>query len=870
MDKIYVLNNGKVWVQLDTTYPQVMSYYLAESDGTLNGGCSEHGSIIKINGAPYTAEIEFKPISDTKAEYYISVKGVTLGDKLTEISFISAIYLEENRVCKTIYSVEGDFEDCGLELTFTTPILVTADEKESIAVSKFNIEKGFEYIGTAENSDAFCQDECSFAFMWNTSVAAGLYTPSATHRPYIAEVTEEKTAKFFEGTYYHRFIDGHRAAKETPDGVITETDYKIMVGLVSDVNNNNIVDWQDAALWLRTVIPQLPEDLKNMFKYGNWRQLHLAFPKAGGDFHTNPVFTVVYSTMVQLLQMQKQIFALTDGTVNCSYETVGWQGRGHDYGWPDLSEQPFNPAIGDVEYFKSFRERLAEYGADLSFHINQTDISDITSCLYRRGSAPSPFGNFLVKAEQVSYPHRTFGWTGFSISHYADFRKGYSRNRQDAFVEKYFAPFAMYTDVMVDRPSLGFRGVEEKYAKARNIQHWEALGTHMATEYYKPEKFLNGQFMFNCYKYPNVIDEFVTACLIQRGSFIRTQEDRIFGNTRYGADGQANWYLDGNFRAEAFARMIYMSSLYNGFLRDQGIRYFEETETEKRVYYGKNTCITYDKETDTYVTFMGDTFIADCQTRIVPEADNAHRCFVYSSNPINLEWVLPEMWQDCAEIYLYRVTVNGKRKPQRLAVKNGRVSLNIPCDKYKFYILSDILLENNMAEEPDYAKEAELTASCSVYVEGEEMIVAPGMDRLMIPASASPDGDWRKTIMMSNDIMADDEGNIYYYYPCCQRCVTDGDKDTAWRVTFDGQNSAWINFDFRDDVFDISSISIDFKCKAPDLRVKVIGVSGGKETELYCGTDLDISVDGKAISQIKIMLLSETKESTYVRNISIH
>lgn len=860
------LENEYISVMVDSEYPQVLEYCFKQTGGILKGGDNLHNSTVKVNGEPCRANISFKQVDKISAEYKI-LFSYTAKNGPVKAGFVSRIYLYENSVYKTIENVFGDMDDRGFEIAFMTPLLVAYSQEDALAVSSFDIDCSFERIGKVSNLDSFIKENCAFTFMWNENAAAGVYTPSASHCPYTVEVTYDKCGKIYEGVYYHRYKDGHRSEYETSDGKIFETKYTVIVGITGDKNLNGTIDWQDAALWQRDVIPQPDEKLKNFFDYGEWRQVHLAFPKAGGDYYSNPVFTIVYSTLKQLLETQKRIFRLTDGTVRKSYEMVGWQGRGHDYGWPDLSEQPFNPAIGTVEYFNSFRKQFEEYGGDLSFHINQTDISDYTSCLYRRGGVPHVFGNAQIKAEQLAYDYNTFGWTGFSLSHYEDFRRGYARARQDAFAEKYFSPFIMYSDVMLDRPAFGYSHIEEQYAKARNMQHWKALGINMATEYYAPEKYLNGQFMFNTYKFPTVIDSFMTSGRIQLHN---TQENKnkdcLFGIKVSIFPGcESNWYLDGNRFAEKQAYSIYMYSYYNAFLRRKGICSYSENDKSVTVHYGKDTTAEYDKKTDTFCVKCGDTLIADENTRLIPDVYDKHRAFMFSISDRAVNWVLPEMWRGRSELYLYRMTVNGRRFAYTVKSEKNTVLLRLKAGEY--YILYDE--KKSEPDVTDYSFATDITASCSEYISSDEFDVSGGMQRRMIPAESSPDKDWRKTIMLLNDRMADTNGNIYYYYPCCCRTVADGDDDTYWRAVFDGEGNAEIKLDFRGELISVKQIEIDSDIKDNILCV-VIGIDAEGEKILYSGSPCKIEISETKLFGIKLKFKGKKTEIFTVKRISVY
>lgn len=854
-----VIENEIISVKLDNNYPQAMSYNLKSTNGVLHGGRANCDGAIIVNGKVCKSESAIEKLSKDRARYSVNIPEIST-------KFDCIFTLKDNCVYKTIENIVGDRDDESFEITFPTPVLTTISPEEAVAVSSFHIDGGFEKIGKVSDLGEFSRENCAFAFMWNEKIAAGVYTPSATHCPYTVEVTYGKVGNIYPGCHYHRYKDGGLARYETPDGIIHDNKYTLIVGLVGDVNENGIIDWQDAALWQRGIIPAPSKELKDFFEYGDWRQAHLAFPKAGGDYYSNPIFTIVYATLNQLEETLRRISNLTDGIGRKSVETVGWQGRGHDYGWPDLSEQPFNPAVGNIEYFKSFREKFQKYGCDLSFHINQTDISDYTSCLYRRGGIMHPFGNANVRTLDNVYPYNTFGWSGFALCHYEDFRRGYTFARQDAFIKKYFAPFIMYSDVMVDRPAFGFRHEEEKYAKARNIQHLRAHGINMATEYYTPEKYLNGQFMFNTYKFPSLIDSFMTSGRIQlHNSSENKNEDLLFGIMVRDYKGcESNWYLDGNRFAEKQTYSIYMYSIYNAFLNRQGIREVCDDEQYRTLKFGSKTTVKYDKASDGYTVLYGDTLVADQNKRIIPDLELKDRAFIYSDKDESLEWTLPDIFYDYDQLYLYRMTPNGRMEETVLEVSGDTVAIELK--KEVFYILYTD--KKPMCESPDYAFESLISSNSAEYSPNASFDVSGGMERKCIPHSLSPDGDWRKTIMMLNDRMADDNG-IYYYFPCCARAVADGDENTYWLALRENQgDTAEIQFDFDGYEYNISRVEIEI-LSCENVQCTAYGFVGGAETEIFSGKPGNIEFEIGKVEKIRIVFRIENGKELKIKKISI-
>jgi len=463
-DLLVTLENEHLSVRLNRQYPQVFDYTLA--DGRCMKGSGEYGEqTVSVNGKAYPAQVELEQPQKDQAVYHVTLEEVELGGQTRTLTFDCVFALEDGVLVKTIEHVTGDAEGTPLTITLEGATLQvdSTQQQAQLAVNGGNENTIF----SLDSCTDLTKNDLSYAFVSGDGVSGTLYQQDQYGHPFQARVSstaQGKTAAIYETGYVVRLSDGTIPEKETEKGKTQPIGYTVRVYLCGDENENGTVDWQDSALWVRGQIPQVPDDLKDHFLGGNWKQVHGAFP---GNADTNAAnftgSTVVFSTPEQLIEIQRQLSNMTDGLSKQGFALVGWQGRGHDYGWPNINEVPLNPVYESVEKYRQAQQDIQQYGGHLGFHLNMTDMAT-NSESYLRGDEPSVFGNRSSSTGQLQYSN--FGWSAYKICHFADYL--YAMNRQDAFVERFEAPFILYQDVLLDYPMNGSGVNEERYAKPRD------------------------------------------------------------------------------------------------------------------------------------------------------------------------------------------------------------------------------------------------------------------------------------------------------------------------------------------------------------------------------------------------------------------
>ncbi|WP_418666613.1 hypothetical protein [Allofournierella sp.] len=689
--QLMVLENTDVRIELNKAFPTVYRYRLKGND-TVFGGAALTQNTVKINGSAYTPQnvtVTSEP-ANKAVQYHVEISGVSVGTETKAVSFDVRYTLSGSELAMTIGNVTGDVENQRFQITLDAPVITLAGSEPDAKIAYGGVNGNGGSGVKAISGGSLNTGSVSWPFLASSHAAAAVYTQDQWNRPYTVKISGGNGEIWSDG-YYHRMADGVRPIKDAENGLTTEIIYRQTVYLCADANGNGTVDWQDAALWTRTQIPQMPQSVRNFFNGGGWAQTHAAFPGNGqaGYVGNYKGFTTVYSTIDQLLEVQRQIYHLTDGMGKFTMEVVGWNGRGHDYGWPNINEVTFNPALGTEANFRAAQTAIQQYGGDLSFHTNMSDMTD-NSASYLRNTAQSPYGNGSSNTNQRSYGSNVFGWNAWFISHFKDLP--YALNRQDAFIGaggRFLAPQFLYSDVMLDKPAsqLGTTAADEQYAKFRLTDHYRTLGSSLATEYYYSEKRTGGLFLMKNYSSPSLVDQFINA---GQTIFNDTRNVNVQAQDYIWASLYSDTYRDGNLNvastgagnAAALDQVeeLFLLGYVNGFVAQHGLLSYgtdaagQFTQWGDGVQYrvsGNTLTVTKNGKTVALLKLANGRITGDC---FVPAYhDASKRIFAYSSAGGAKTWDIPAD-VSAQNFKLYRLTESGRVFVDELSKTAGQIS----------------------------------------------------------------------------------------------------------------------------------------------------------------------------------------------------
>ncbi len=921
------IESSALIVDLDPNYPQVITYTLLGNNGFIEGSQpldNPSDYRITINDVDYEVSVAFSVESANNAEYIVTANNVDLDGAgplaARTVTIQYEFTVEGTTLTKKITAITGDDASAPFRVQLKYPIMSVNDGNmidTGVAVSNIGgIQSptlGYTYNQTSDfiwtlqdmydayivyNSDLFRDnhflEQVAYAFVWNDKAVGGVHTPSSFDRPYTMRLRYNdsfaKTADIYDGVYYHRLADGHRPQNEIELDVLHEIWYESRVHISEDENNNSKVDWQDGALWVREQIPQMPEELRAFFNGGNFHQVHGAFPGPAGQVSHFKGFTVVNSSLDQLEEIQRQTHHMTDGVGKQSYEYVGWNGRGHDYGWPSINEIYYNPALGTDAKMAAVKSTMDNYGGDLSFHVNMTDMTT-NSNAYLRGSNPSMYGNAEIATSGLQYGTTVFGWDAYQISHYTDVRAGYPFNRQDAFVDRFWAPLIIYQDVMIDYPKGVYGKAEERYAKKREIDHWAAHGTYAATEYYDAEKRLNGGFIFKVEnRAPAVLDSFINAgkTIFQSTRTYQTQpQDYIWGTffSDTERNGNINIGYDQNFSAVALTKMTFLYSLLNGYLAHHGIQEYEDTATHTYTRWGDNVIYEYDKATQAIKVTHDDVVIAKGNDRFIPAFDGTDRIFVYGVEAGQANtWTLPDDWSSYSTLDLFELTTEGRSYVDTIYVNSNQVTLNTKA--LTGYVL---VPSNSSNRDVVYGANLSLHAKVTASSHAEDGYNSTthsytGTEFRTITNANAPGGDWTTVLKDMTPAMIDSLGTITYQALVLGAFTADGVQSTYWTPNIDtnvgsidmADGEAWVEYELGE-YLPVNKFVIQEAGAAGDqvtsFRIDYYSSPHGYFLPLYNGTNIPltaIQTDVVFTNKIRLVLTGAESNSPKISEFEIY
>lgn len=855
-DLLVTLENEHLSVRLNRQYPQVFDYTLA--DGRCMKGSGEYGEqTVSVNGKAYPAQVELEQPQKDQAVYHVTLEEVELGGQTRTLTFDCVFALEDGVLVKTIEHVTGDAEGTPLTITLEGATLQvdSTQQQAQLAVNGGNENTIF----SLDSCTDLTKNDLSYAFVSGDGVSGTLYQQDQYGHPFQARVSstaQGKTAAIYETGYVVRLSDGTIPEKETEKGKTQPIGYTVRVYLCGDENENGTVDWQDSALWVRGQIPQVPDDLKDHFLGGNWKQVHGAFP---GNADTNAAnftgSTVVFSTPEQLIEIQRQLSNMTDGLSKQGFALVGWQGRGHDYGRPNINEVPLNPVYESVEKYRQAQQDIQQYGGHLGFHLNMTDMAT-NSESYLRGDEPSVFGNRSSSTGQLQYSN--FGWSAYKICHFADYL--YAMNRRDAFVERFEAPFILYQDVLLDYPMNGSGVNEERYAKYREIQHWKNLGTYAATEYYQSEKRTGGQFMLKNYQQPNPVDEFIIAgqtYIHSTRNYQAIPTDYIWANLC------SDNALTGNIMAtnvmkfaEEETQTMILQQLVNSYVASAGLREYVNEGNVQYTLWGNGIKYEADNQAKTLRVTQDGSDIAriDLSTgrvtgdSFVPAADGSCRLFTFSSEGGEHTWTLPaQITAD--EFELFRLTGEGRMFVQTLHAEDRTLTFEV--EPGVGYVLDYTGKADHTTVYENLNQNVPVKASSrdsEVFMQWEENKDPIGCIKEYLPSELAPEGDWNQLLHDLTPAMFNEEGDLAYFRMAVAGMSTDNLTSTFWQPKQEDvqDGSAWVQFTYPAERT-VQRFRLDFE-GADDLSYLVT----------ICDLDGQVLYEGTAGNHQDILLARET------------
>ena len=695
---------------IDQAFPRVKEYVL--NGNKLSGQVQPINKVV-INKHAVTPEVTYKKVNATTAEYEMKLRDepnlinadmtvrlqvvdnqlhfdvtkivnhnqVTPGQKIDdERKLLSSI----NFLGNSLVSVSSDQAGAKFDgATMSNNTHVSGDDHIAVTNPMKDLAKGYMYgfvstdklaAGVSSNS------QNSYGGGSNDWTRLTAFKQTVGNTNYVGiQSSEWQWEKAYKGIVFPEYT------KELPSAKVVITE---------DANADNKVDWQDGAIAYRSIMnnPQGWEKVKDITAY----RIAMNF----GSQAQNP--------FLMTLDGIKKINLHTDG-LGQGILLKGYGSEGHDSG--HLNYADIGKRIGGVEDFKALIEKAKKYGAHLGIHVNASETYPESKYFNEDILRKNPDGSY------------SYGWNwldqGVNIDAAYDLAHGRLARWEELKNKLGEGLDFIYVDVWGNGQS-GDNGAWATHVLAKEInkQGWRfAIEWGHGGEYDSTFQHWAADLTYGGYTNKG-INSAITR-------FIRNhQKDSWVGDYRsYG--GAADYPLLGGYSMKDFegwqGRSDYNGYVTNLFAHDVMTKYFQHftvskwedgkpvTMTDNGSTYkwtpemkvelvdaANNKVVVTRKSNDVHspqyrertVTLNGRV-IQDGSAYLTPWnwdangkklASDKEKMYYFNTEAGATTWTLPSDWAN-GKVYLYKLTDQGKTEEKEVAVKDGKITLDLTANQ---------------------------------------------------------------------------------------------------------------------------------------------------------------------------------------------
>lgn len=695
---------------IDQAFPRVKEYVL---NGSKLPGQVQPINQVVINKHTVTPEVSYKKVNETTAEYEMKLRDepnlinadmtvrlqvvdnqlhfdvtkivnhnqVTPGQKIDdERKLLSSI----NFLGNSLVSVSNDQAGAKFDgATMSNNTHISGDDHIAVTNPMKDLAKGYMYGFVSTDKLAagvWSNSQNSYGGGSNDWTRLTAFKQTVGNTNYVGiQSSEWQWEKAYKGIVFPEYT------KELPSAKIV---------LTEDANADKKVDWQDGAIAYRSIMnnPQGWEKVKDITAY----RIAMNF----GSQAQNP--------FLMTLDGIKKINLHTDG-LGQGVLLKGYGSEGHDSG--HLNYADIGKRIGGVEDFKALIEKAKKYGAHLGIHVNASETYPESKYFNE---------NILRKNPDGSY---SYGWNwldqGINIDAAYDLAHGRLARWEELKNKLGEGLDFIYVDVWGNGQS-GDNGAWATHVLAKEInkQGWRfAIEWGHGGEYDSTFQHWAADLTYGGYTNKG-INSAITR-------FIRNhQKDSWVGDYRsYG--GAADYPLLGGYSMKDFegwqGRSDYNGYVTNLFAHDVMTKYFQhftvskwedgkpvtmtdngstykwtpemkvelvDAANNKVVVARKSNDVNSPQYRERIVTLNGRV-IQDGSAYLTPwnwdangnklESDK-EKMYYFNTEAGATTWTLPSDWAN-GKVYLYKLTDQGKTEEKEVAVKDGKITLDLTANQ---------------------------------------------------------------------------------------------------------------------------------------------------------------------------------------------
>ena len=695
---------------IDQAFPRVKEYVL--NGNKLSGQVQPINQVV-INKHAVTPEVTYKKVNATTAEYEMKLrdeKNLINADMTVRLQVVdNQLHFDVTKIVNHNQVTPGQKIDDERKLLSSISFLGNA----LVSVSSDQAGAKFDGATMSNNTHVSGDDHIEvtnpmkelakgymYGFVSTDKLAAGVWSNS--QNSYGGGSYDWTRLTAYKNTIGNaNYVEIHSSEwqwEKAHNGVVfpeyTKELPSAKVVITEDANADNKVDWQDGAIAYRSIMnnPQGWEKVKDITAY----RIAMNF----GSQAQNP--------FLMTLDGIKKINLHTDG-LGQGVLLKGYGSEGHDSG--HLNYADIGKRIGGVEDFKTLIEKAKKYGAHLGIHVNASETYPESKYFNE---------DILRKNADGSY---SYGWNwldqGINIDAGYDLAHGRLARWEELKKELGEGLDFIYVDVWGNGQS-GDNGAWATHviAKEINKQGWRfAIEWGHGGEYDSTFQHWAADLTYGGYTNKG-INSAITR-------FIRNhQKDSWVGDYRsYG--GAADYPLLGGYSMKDFegwqGRSDYNGYVTNLFAHDVMTKYFQhftvskwedgkpvnmtdngstykwtpemkvelvDAANNKVVVTRKSNDVNSPQYRERTVTLNGRV-IQDGSAYLTPwnwdangnklESDK-EKMYYFNTEAGATTWTLPSDWAN-GKVYLYKLTDQGKTEEKEVAVKDGKITLDLTANQ---------------------------------------------------------------------------------------------------------------------------------------------------------------------------------------------
>ncbi|WP_373114438.1 SpGH101 family endo-alpha-N-acetylgalactosaminidase [Streptococcus sp. oral taxon 431] len=695
---------------IDQAFPRIKEYVL---NGNKLPGQVQPINQVVINKHAVTPEVTYKKVNATTAEYEMKLRdeeNLINADLTVRLQVVdNQLHFDVTKIVNHNQVTPGQKIDDERKLLSSISFLGNA----LVSVSSDQAGAKFDGATMSNNTHVSGDDHIEvtnpmkelakgymYGFVSTDKLAAGVWSNS--QNSYGGGSYDWTRLTAYKNTIGNaNYVEIHSSEwqwEKAHNGVVfpayTQELPSAKVVITEDANADHKVDWQDGAIAYRSIMnnPQGWEKVKDITAY----RIAMNF----GSQAQNP--------FLMTLDGIKKINLHTDG-LGQGVLLKGYGSEGHDSG--HLNYADIGKRIGGVEDFKTLIEKAKKYGAHLGIHVNASETYPESKYFNE---------DILRKNADGSY---SYGWNwldqGINIDAGYDLAHGRLARWEELKKELGEGLDFIYVDVWGNGQS-GDNGAWATHviAKEINKQGWRfAIEWGHGGEYDSTFQHWAADLTYGGYTNKG-INSAITR-------FIRNhQKDSWVGDYRsYG--GAADYPLLGGYSMKDFegwqGRSDYNGYVTNLFAHDVMTKYFQhftvskwedgkpvtmtdngstykwtpemkvelvDAANNKVVVTRKSNDVNSPQYRERTVTLNGRV-IQDGSAYLTPwnwdangnklESDK-EKMYYFNTEAGATTWTLPSDWAN-GKVYLYKLTDQGKTEEKEVAVKDGKITLDLTANQ---------------------------------------------------------------------------------------------------------------------------------------------------------------------------------------------